>query len=160
MASATARPNLYEEWLTWRSNAHRTAILNFDDLQSEHSYDPQKVYQQTKLANILFTYELARQLSKSDIDFVTANCLHPGVIATKLLSDYSGVVRGLGLFSNLLFGKPEMGAETPIFLASSADVEGVSGKYFDNRKMVNSSEASYDRDASQRLWTLSTDLIG
>jgi len=142
------------------SNAHKSSTLNFADLQSEQSYDAQKVYQQTKLANILFTYELARRLADSNVNTITANCLHPGVIATKLLSDYSGAVRGLGFLKSILFGDAARGAETPLYLATSSEVEGVSGKYFDNRKIVKSSAASHDLDAAGQLWRLSEKLSG
>ena len=82
------------------SNAHKSATINFDDLQSKQSYNPQQVYQQTKLGNILFTYELARRLQGTP---VTANCLHPGVIVTRLLSDYNGARRGLSFIDKLLY---------------------------------------------------------
>ena len=137
------------------SNVHQSATINFDDLQSRQSYNPQQVYQQTKLGNILFTYELARRLLGT---CVTANCLHPGVIATRLLSDYTGVSRGLRFMNKLLFSIPEKGAQTPLYLASSPEVEGVSGRYFENQKMVKSSKVSYDLTVASQLWQVSKNL--
>lgn len=137
------------------SNAHKSSTINFDDLQSRQSYNRLQVYQQTKLGNILFTYELARRLQGT---CVTANCLHPGVIATRLLSDYTGVRRGLGFINKLLFSTPEKGAQTPLYLASSPEIEEVSGRYFEKQKMVKSSKVSYDLTVANQLWQVSKDL--
>ena len=137
------------------SNVHHSAAINFDDLQSRQSYNPQHVYAQTKLGNILFTYELARRLQGTRL---TANCLHPGVVPTKLFSDYSGGQRGPGFISKLLYSTPEKGAQTPLYLASSPEVEGVSGKYFNNRKIVKSSKVSYDLTVANQLWLVSKTL--
>ena len=137
------------------SQAHQGASLDFDDLQSERSYRPTHVYAWTKLANVLFTYELARRL---EAIHVTANCLHPGAVATKLLADYMpSVLR----FMAKIFGiTPENGAQTSLYLAGSPEVEGVSGKYFVKQKSVPSSKASYDRTAARRLWEVSAKLTG
>jgi NAD(P)-dependent dehydrogenase (short-subunit alcohol dehydrogenase family) len=115
------------------SGAHSHAHLDFADLQSERGYQPKEVYCRTKLANILFTYELARRLGGSG---VTVNCLTPGVVATRMLADYMGVPRaGYGMDST--FGAtPEEGAQTSIYLASSPEVEGVTGKYFDDMSQL------------------------
>lgn len=137
------------------SNAHKSATINFDDLQSKQSYNPRQVYQQTKLGNVLFTYELARQLQETQI---TVNCLHPGVISTRLLSDYNGASRGLRFINKFLYSTPEKGAQTPLYLASSPKVEGVSGGYFENQKMVRSSDASYDLTVANQLWQVSKNL--
>ena len=137
------------------SNAHQTAIINFDDLQSEQEYKPKEVYQRTKLCTILFTYELARQIEGTHI---TANCLHPGVITTKLLQAYKGGNGGFGLMSKLLYGSPEKGAETALYLASSSAVEGMSGKYFANKKWINSSKHSNDLRVAKQLWQRSKSL--
>jgi NAD(P)-dependent dehydrogenase (short-subunit alcohol dehydrogenase family) len=139
------------------SGAHSHARLDFADLQSERGYHPKEVYCRTKLANILFTYELARRLRGSG---VTVNCLTPGVVATRMLADYMGVARaGHGMDST--FGAtPEEGAQTSIYLASSPDVEGVTGKYFDDMKPTASSRESHDAAIARRLWDVSERLTG
>jgi retinol dehydrogenase-14 len=138
------------------SGAHEHARLDFDDLQSERRYEPQEVYSRTKLANILFTYELARRIEPRE---VTANCLTPGVVATRMLRDYLGQPAGGG--SDSTFGaSPEQGAETSIYLAASLEVAGVTGKYFYRKKPVRSSRESYDEAAARRLWELSERLTG
>jgi NAD(P)-dependent dehydrogenase (short-subunit alcohol dehydrogenase family) len=138
------------------SGAHSHATLDFADLQSERGYDPKEVYSRTKLANILFTYELARRLGLTG---VTVNCLTPGVVATRMLGDYMGAPRGSGVDST--FGaSPEKGAETSIYLAASPDVEGVTGKYFVGKKPAASSRQSHDEAAARRLWEVSERLTG
>jgi NAD(P)-dependent dehydrogenase (short-subunit alcohol dehydrogenase family) len=138
------------------SGAHDHAGLDFDDLQAERRYDPQQVYSRTKLANILFTYELARRLDPKE---VTANCLTPGVVATRMLRDYLGQ-RGGGRPDSTFGASPEQGAETSIYLAASPEVAGVTGKYFTRKKPVRSSRASYDEAAARRLWEISERLTG
>jgi NAD(P)-dependent dehydrogenase (short-subunit alcohol dehydrogenase family) len=133
------------------SGAHTHAGIDFDDLQAERGYDPKQVYSQSKLANILFTYELARRLRGTG---VTANCLNPGVVATRMLADYMGAASEAGLGST--FGAtPEEGAETSIYLASSAEVERVTGKYFERKQARRSSRESYDEAPARRLWEIS-----
>lgn len=139
------------------SNSHKSATINFDDLQSTQSYDPQQVYPQTKLCNVLFTYELARRIQDTQ---VTVNCLHPGVVATKLLNDYHGASGVQSFMKKLLYGTPERGARTPLYLASSPDLKDVSGKYFENRKMVASSRNSYDLAIAEKLWQVSKNMTG
>lgn len=133
------------------SAAHFGATINFEDLQGEKSYSGWRAYSQSKLANVLFTYELARRLAGTG---VTVNCLHPGVIGTKLF-------RNLGLFNTLagiFLASPEKGAETSVYLASSPEVEGITGKYFDNKRAVPSSQASYNVADAKRLWEISAAL--
>lgn len=138
------------------SGAHTHAGMDFDDVQAERGYDPKQVYSRSKLANILFTYELARRLRGTG---VTANCLNPGVVATGMLADYMGVASGAGLSSS--FGaSPEEGAETSIYLASSAEVERVTGKYFERKQARRSSRESYDEAPARRLWDLSERMTG
>ena len=139
------------------SGAHTHARLDFADLQSERGYHPKEVYCRTKLANILFTYELAARLRVSG---VTVNCLTPGVVATRMLADYMGVPRtGAGVDST--FGaSPEEGAETSIYLAASPEVEGITGKYFDDLKPAASSRESHDAAVARRLWEVSERLTG
>jgi NAD(P)-dependent dehydrogenase (short-subunit alcohol dehydrogenase family) len=135
------------------SQAHQGATLDFDDLQSQHSYSRTRVYATTKLANILFTYELARRLEGTR---VTANCVHPGGIATKLLSDY--LPSPIRFMAGIVGKSPEKGAQTPIYLATSPEVEGVTGKYFVDRKAAPSSKSSYDLELARRLWQESAKL--
>jgi retinol dehydrogenase 14 len=139
------------------SGAHAGAAIDFDDLQGTRAYDGNRAYSQSKLANILFTYELARRLQGTG---VTANCLHPGVIATRLLADYMRVPVFGGAVSRTFGASPRKGAETIVYLASSPEVDGVSGKYFVNRKAVASSRQSYDEATARRLWQVSEQLTG
>lgn len=137
------------------SNAHKTANIHLDDLQSEQSYIPKEVYQRTKLYNVLFTYELARQLNGTHI---TVNCVHPGVVQTKLLHEYNGGKSKPNFITRLFYNTTEKGAETPLYLASSSEVEGINGKYFENKKAVNSSKLSYDMTLAKELWQVSKTL--
>ena len=143
--------------VTVASDMHRGANIDFDDLQSERSYRPTQVYSETKLANVLFTYELARRLQGTK---VTANCLHPGMVATKLLADGIGIPRALMSTTRLMGSSPEKGAKTSIYLATSPALEGVSGKYFVKQKAVESSKISYDDSLASRLWKVSAELTG
>ena len=122
--------------------------INFDDLQHEKHFGWMDVYSQSKFATILFTYELAKRLEGTG---VTANCLHPGVIGTNLMRELPPIA---GWFMKLFFSSPEKGAETSIYLASSPEVEGVSGRYFIKRKEARSSKETYDEAAQQRLWQI------
>jgi NAD(P)-dependent dehydrogenase (short-subunit alcohol dehydrogenase family) len=136
------------------SGVHSHVSLDFSDLQSTRRYDPKQVYSQTKLANILFTYELARRLPAAE---VTANSLTPGVVATRMLADYMGQP---GRADSTFGASPEEGAETSIYLASSPDVERVTGKYFVRKKPAASSHQSHDEAAARRLWEVSAQLTG
>ena len=131
------------------SGAHQGGRIDFDDLQSERRYDPVRVYGRTKLMNVLFTYELARRLTGTG---VTANCLHPGVIATKLMADYMNVPLVGGAIARTFGAGTDKGAETILYLAASPEVEGVSGRYFVSRKETRSSPVSYDEALQRRLW--------
>jgi NAD(P)-dependent dehydrogenase (short-subunit alcohol dehydrogenase family) len=134
------------------SGAHSHATLDFDDLQAERGYQSKQVYSRTKLANILFTYELSRRLRATG---VTANCLNPGVVATRMLADYMGVPLAGAALASTFGAKPEEGAQTSIYLASSPEVESVTGKYFERKQAIPSSRASYDEAAARRLWQVS-----
>ena len=141
------------------SDAHHNTHLDFDDLQIQKRYRGHKAYGRSKLANLLFTYELARRLEGTG---VTVNGLHPGVVATGFLATNNGL---RGRLHNLLdvrrVGRSvENGARTVTYLATSSDVEAVSGKYFMDEEIVSSSPASYDNDASTRLWQVSEELTG
>lgn len=139
------------------SGSHQGGRIDFDALQSERRYEPIRVYSMTKLANLLFTYELARRLGDSG---VTVNAVHPGVIATRLLADYLDVPVVGGAIARTFGAKPEKGAETSVYLAASPEVAGVSGGYFVGRHESRSSPASYDEAAARRLWTVSAELTG
>jgi len=122
------------------SAAHNGAKLDMDDLQGAKSYSGWRAYQASKLANIYFTYELARRLNGSK---VTVNCLHPGFVASRFGSNNGGVTRALFGVAKTLFAISEAnGARTSVYLASSPDVDGVTGKYFASRRAVKSSAAS------------------
>lgn len=131
------------------SGAHQGGRLDFGDLQHERRYDPVRVYGRTKLANVLFTYELARRLGGTG---VTANCLHPGVVATKLMADYMNVPLVGGAIARTFGGSTEKGAETSLYLAASPEVEGVTGRYFVGQRETRSSPVSYDAALQRRLW--------
>jgi len=139
------------------SDAHKGAKLNFDDLQSEHGYSGFGVYGRSKLCNILFTRELARRIKGTG---VTANCLHPGFVATRF-GDASGGIVSFAVRAAKNFAlTPEQGAETIIYLASSPDVADVSGGYFYKSKIATpTKEAQNDADA-KRLWDVSAKISG
>jgi NAD(P)-dependent dehydrogenase (short-subunit alcohol dehydrogenase family) len=139
------------------SGAHQGGRLDFDALQSERRYDPIRVYSMTKLANILFTHELARRLEGTR---VSVNAVHPGVIATRLLADYLDVPEVGASAARTFGGNPERGAETSVYLAASPEVEGISGGYFVNRQESRSSAASYDEATARKLWDVSARLTG
>ena len=139
------------------SNAHQGAQMHFADLQGQRRYSGWRAYCQSKLANLLFTYELARRLDGSG---VTANAVHPGFVATGFGRNNRGLFGLCMRVAQLTALSPEQGAETLIYLATSPEVEGMSGKYFVKQRPVESSRASYDQEAAQRLWQLSAELTG
>jgi len=134
------------------SDAHKFAPIDFDDLQNERRYGVMRVYGQSKLANILFTVELARRLAGSG---VTANSLHPGAVATGLGKNNGGWARGLITLLKPFFKTPDGGAATSLYLATSPAVDGVSGKYFVRCREKQPSRAAQDLHAAQRLWSAS-----
>jgi NAD(P)-dependent dehydrogenase (short-subunit alcohol dehydrogenase family) len=139
------------------SIAHRGAHLDFADLQGEKGYDGYKAYGRSKLCNILFTRELARRLAGTG---VTANCLHPGFVATRF-GDQAGGVMSLVIRAAKLFAiSPEKGAETIVHLASSPDVAGSSGGYFDKCRPATPTTEARDDVAAARLWTESVRIAG
>ncbi len=151
-ASAPARV------VTVSSGAQAMGRLDFDDLQGERSYSGQRAYSQSKLANVMFTYELARRLEGTG---VTATVLHPGVVRTRFgTEDPRRLDRLLVPVARLFMKTPEQGAATPVYLASSPEVEGVTGAYFANRKLKTSNKSAYDTDAAARLWQISARLVG
>ena len=139
------------------SRAHTMGRIDLDDLQGERSYNGWRAYGQAKLANIMCTYELARRLEGRH---VSATVLHPGVVHTSFGHEDAGSFMRLFLPVGERFMKtPEQGAATSIYLATSRAVEGVSGVYFANRRPTRSAKASYDRDLTARLWTVTADLV-
>ena len=139
------------------SRAHLSGTLRFDDLMGSHGYDGWQAYAQSKLANVAFTYELARRLAGTG---VTANCLHPGVVGTNIGHAGPSWIRfGIKLVRPFLLS-PARGAATSIYLASSPEVEGVTGKYFVGRREEHTSDESYDRAVAARLWKVSEELTG
>lgn len=139
------------------SEAHRFGTINFDDLGGERRYRTLGAYGQSKLANILFTYELARRLAGTG---VTVNCLHPGGIASGLWTNNGPVARFVMKAGRLFLKTPEQGAQTTIYLATSPSVEGITGKYFSNCKEKTSNKESYDLGVARRLWDVSTQMTG
>ena len=134
------------------SSAHSGGTIHFGDLQGEQRYGGFGAYGQSKLAQILFTQELARRLQGTR---VTVNACHPGVIRTNLgMGGTSAVVR----FVRMFFKGPEKGAETPIYLSVSPEVAGVTGKYFANKHLREPSRAAQDPDVARRLFDVSAEL--
>ncbi|MDP8952995.1 MAG: SDR family oxidoreductase [Actinomycetota bacterium] len=143
--------------ITVASDAERFGKMDLDDLQSEKRYGAFRVYGKSKLANVMFTYELAERLEGTG---VTANCLHPGSVNT----GFGGNDRG---FTTLLFRafkpfmrSPEQGADTIVYLAASPDIEGMNGRYLSDRKVTSSSKESYDEELRKKLWEASEELTG
>jgi retinol dehydrogenase-12 len=139
------------------SEAHRGAQLDFADLQGQHRYRGWRAYTRSKLANILFTYELARRLEGTA---AVTNALHPGFVATNFGRNNRGITAVLWRILQLAAISPEQGAETIVYVASSAEVQDATGRYFVKKEAVRSSEASYDRAAAERLWQVSAELTG
>jgi NAD(P)-dependent dehydrogenase (short-subunit alcohol dehydrogenase family) len=141
------------------SEAQRGGHLDFDDLNFEkRKYAPWASYCQSKLANIVFTYDLAKRLEGTG---VTVNAVHPGGVATNFGQEFKGV---MGLFMTKLWKyfarTPAQGAETGIYLASSPEVEGVTGKYFADKRPIRSKRESFDPTVQRRLWEVSERLTG
>jgi len=144
--------------VTVSSNAQAMGRIDFDDLQGERSYSGGRAYNQSKLANVLFSYELARRLQTTS---VTANALHPGVVSTSFGAEDPARLQRLFVPIMRPFMKtPAQGAATSIYLASAPDLEQVTGRFFANSKPKRSSKRSYDEAAAARLWQVSADLVG
>lgn len=139
------------------SAASLGAKMNWDDLQFSRRYGNFTAYSQSKLANVLFSNALARRLEGSG---VTSNALHPGMVATQFGANSQGaLIRWVMSLVKRFAISPAQGAETSIYLASSPEVEGVSGKYFDKRKPVNPSPIALDHAAQERLWQVSEQML-
>jgi NAD(P)-dependent dehydrogenase (short-subunit alcohol dehydrogenase family) len=140
------------------STAHQSGIVDLNDLGCERgTYSGWQAYANTKLMNVMFTFELARRLEGSG---VTANCVHPGVIHTNLLNNYSWVLSRLFHALRVFFKQPSDGADTPLYLAADAAVEGVNGRYFARREPVETAPGSRDRDLQRRLWDATSGIAG
>jgi len=139
------------------SGLHRRARLDFDDLQLKNGYSRGRAYDLSKLAIILFTYELARRLEGTG---VTANALGPGLVRTNLGKNDGLPTRLAKSFADLFAISAEEGAKTSVYLASSPKVEGVTGKYFYKGKEARSSDASYNIESGRRLWAVSEEQTG
>lgn len=144
--------------VTVSSNGHAMGKFAFDDLQAEKRYSGRLAYAQSKLANIAFTYELARRLDGTG---VTATVLHPGLVKTRLGTEDPSALLNFAIFLASPTAKtPEQGAATSVYLASAPQADGITGQYFVNCKPKSSSKASYDTAGAARLWRISTDLVG
>ncbi len=151
-ASAPARV------VTVASAAQGMGSIDFDDLMGDRKYSGQSAYNQSKLANVMFTSELAKRLEGSG---VTATVMHPGMTNTSFSSeDPSRVFAPLVGLMRPFMRKPAKGADTAVYLASSAEVAGISGTYFADRVAKASNKASYDKATTGRLWDVSADLVG
>lgn len=139
------------------SDSHKSAHLDFDDLQSEKGNFVFNAYGRSKLANVMFSYELARRLSDSG---VTCNVLHPGLVRTGFASNLGTVASAvIGFFMRFVGSTPEQGAQTSVYLATSPVVENVTGKYWEKSKVVPSGRAAYDEAAWTRLWEVSDKMV-
>ena len=141
------------------SDSHEAGYIKMDDLQMKHFYRPMRAYGQSKLALMLFSYELARRLQGTG---VTVNALHPGFVATHIAQgNLPPVARTIAkLVLSILGVSPEEGAKTSIYLASSPDVEGVTGRYFVKSIPVRSAPITFDETLQRRLWEESARLVG
>jgi NAD(P)-dependent dehydrogenase (short-subunit alcohol dehydrogenase family) len=139
------------------SNSHYGQHLDFDNLQLKRGYNPMRAYGRSKLCNLYFTYELARRLENEGTG-VTVNAMHPGFVATNMGANNGWWVKLFLPLVHLNSLTPEQGASTVVYLASSPDVEGVSGKYFVREREVESDPVSYDESAARRLWEVSEEM--
>jgi NAD(P)-dependent dehydrogenase (short-subunit alcohol dehydrogenase family) len=143
------------------STAHYRGKMRWDDLQYKRGgYSAMGAYSQSKLCNILFTRELARRLPEMGAKEATTNTLHPGVIASGFGQTYGGIFSVLIKIARPFFSTPEEGAKTQVWLSSSPDVAGVTGKYFDKCAEKKTSRAARDEAAPRRLWEISETMTG
>jgi len=138
------------------SAMHSRAHIDFDDIHGRKKYSAMKSYGQSKLANLLFTYELARRLNGSG---VTVNAVHPGLVKSNLGRGGRSFSSRVWRIVNSFGSSPEKGAATIVYLATSPEVENVTGKYFANLKPISSSEKSYDEHTAKKLWEVSEKLV-
>jgi NAD(P)-dependent dehydrogenase (short-subunit alcohol dehydrogenase family) len=144
--------------VTVSSGAQSMGRIDFNDLQGVRNYSGQRAYNQSKLANVMFTIELARRLDGTG---VTATAVHPGVVRTNFgAEDQAWFFAVISRVARPLLKTPAQGAQTPIYLATSPDIEGVTGQFFANRKPKTANKVVYDTDITARLWQVSADLVG
>lgn len=143
--------------ITVASEAERWGKMDLDDLQSRRKYRGFPVYGMTKLANIMFTFELAERLEGVG---VTANCIHPGAVNTNFGTNNRSIGTLLFRAFKPFMRSPEQGADTVIYLASSPDVEGMTGKYLSDRRLITAKSVAYDPGARRKLWEASEELTG
>lgn len=139
------------------STMHRFARLNFDDLENKKRYAGFRAYNESKLANVLFTRELARRLEGTG---VTVNCAHPGGVASNFGTNNGRLAASVLRVAAPFLRTPEKGAETSVWLATAPEVEGVTGGYFTNCKQATPSRAARDEAAAKRLWEISARMTG
>ncbi len=136
------------------STAHKYGKMRFNDLEGKKSWGSMQSYAQSKLANILFTRRLAKDLEGSG---VTANCLHPGVVNTQLFNKLPGFIQKVSSFFMIT---PEKGAQTSIYLATSPEVENITGEYFDKKKIAKTTAHARDMQVADTLWEASKEYCG
>ena len=139
------------------SSAHKEAQLRLDDIHDPKRYVGFRAYSRSKLCNVLFTYGLARRLAETKI---TVNALHPGLVSTNFMVNNGFFGRAANFLLKFRGISVEQGAETPIYLASSPEVEGITGRYFVKKRETPSSKSSYNEEAAARLWEISAALTG
>ena len=140
--------------ITVSSSMHFKGKMNFDDLEGRVKFDHAKAYGQSKLANVLFTRYLSGMLKGKGI---TANSLMPGVVKTDLFENFNPLMKFL---IKLIWISPQRGAETTVYLASSPEVENITGEYFEKKKVKNSSRESKDPSVAKKLWNISVEYVG
>lgn len=155
LESLTASPSL--RIVNVSSQAHQIGRMNFDDLGLEKNYNAMRAYAQSKLANILFTYELARRLENRG---VMVNTVHPGSVRTNFGRNLHGIAGFFFRSCGFLMRSAEKGAETVVWLAAAPELNGVTGKYFLDKNEIRSSKISYDVDTARKLWDVSCALTG
>lgn len=144
--------------VTVSSHVQAEGRIEFDDLQGARNFSAQRAYSQSKLANVMFTNELARRLEGSG---VTATSLHPGVVRTNFgAEDQAWFFAVISRVVRPLLKTPAQGAQTPIYLASSPDVDGVTGQFFASRKPKAANKVAYNTEVIARLWQVSAELVG
>ncbi len=148
--------------ITVSSGLHHNGVIDFNDIQSKKKYGNLKAYSKSKLANILFTYELHDRLQSSGNLDITANVVHPGFTRTSFGKEGLSLLQKIGLMviHPIMAIPPQKGAETSIYLASSPEVKNISGKYFVKKEITDSSPKTYDRESQKRLWIISEQLTG
>jgi NAD(P)-dependent dehydrogenase (short-subunit alcohol dehydrogenase family) len=155
----TAKTQGHARIVNVASDAHRRGRINFEDLQAKQSYSGFGVYCNSKLANVLFTYELARRLGKQGDANLTVNCLHPGFVDSGFGHNNSKLFSlALKVVATLFARNAEDGAQTSVYLASSPDVTTTTGQYFSDSKVARSNKRSHSEEDARKLWEISEEL--